>query len=247
MNNFDIEKYNSALSRGLCSGIGSPYVQMCIESAVCYALGLPHKDKPECVSSAVRAFIMRLNDSNWTSSASRAAGLRDLGIAQLGSKGVVDNIQFAKRVSELTARELIPELFREAFLNDADCLAVVSRCETEGTTEAIRAVANTATRMASVYSGAVAYAAEAAAKAAGNAAFAVYYADRAKELYCWADSAVDAADYAASVAYDAGRAAAATADNSKSSVFDFDKYLVKSAQLALRVLRELGSPGCELL
>jgi hypothetical protein len=47
---------------------------MCVEAAVCYALGLPHSDNPPCVGYAVRQYKIRLNDSNWSSNEARAKG-----------------------------------------------------------------------------------------------------------------------------------------------------------------------------
>jgi hypothetical protein len=98
-----IEKFDKILERGLCKGVGSPDGQMCIEAAITQALGLPFNDNPECVAPAVRAYKIRLNDAyGWASPASRAVALRSIGIAQIGSKGVVDDVEFAKRIAEKT-------------------------------------------------------------------------------------------------------------------------------------------------
>ena len=36
---------------GLVGGVGKPVPgQMCVEAAVCYAMGLPHGDEPTCVA-----------------------------------------------------------------------------------------------------------------------------------------------------------------------------------------------------
>ena len=128
-----IKKFDAILSRGLCQGVGSRDGQMCIEAAVCAALDLPHGDDPDCVDSAVRSFKIALNDSNWSSSKTRAKGLRDLGIAQIGSRGVVDGLEFSKQMAEKTTRVLIPALFREVFSANQDCLNAAKRCEEEGT------------------------------------------------------------------------------------------------------------------
>ena len=88
-------KVRDLVSFGLVKGVGKPIAgQMCVEAAVNYALGGEHNDRPSCVGSAVRAFKIRLNDSNWSSAQARARGLRDLAIAQLGTKGVLENGQF---------------------------------------------------------------------------------------------------------------------------------------------------------
>lgn len=71
---------------GLCSGKGVPVPgQMCVEAAVCYALGEDHSDKPSCVGKSVRDFKISINDRNWSSNEARAKGLRRIAVAQLGS------------------------------------------------------------------------------------------------------------------------------------------------------------------
>lgn len=167
-----IKKFDEILDRGLCVGIGNLDGQMCIEAAISCAMGLPFGDDPECVAPAVRSYKIKLNDSYvWSSSASRAAGLRKLGIAQIGSRGVVDEQEFARRLAEKTIRVLIPAIFRDVFKNVPECLAAADRCEKEGS--------------------------EVAAVAASSLAA--------------------------------------------------EKYLLLSAELALEVLQELKSPGCEWL
>jgi len=49
-------------------------------------------------------FKIRLNDARWSSPTARATGLRDLGIAQLGSLGVVKDTEFVKLMAEKTIR-----------------------------------------------------------------------------------------------------------------------------------------------
>ena len=156
-----IKKFDRILSRGLCAGVGSPDGQMCIEAAICVSLGLPFGDNPSCVERAVRFFKIRLNDSNrWVSAESRARGLRDLGIAQIGSKGVVDGSEFSKRLVEKTIRILLPKLFRQLFPTHTKLLAVALRCEKEGTKAAASAAAADAADTASA--AAATYAADAA-------------------------------------------------------------------------------------
>jgi hypothetical protein len=233
---FDIKEFDRILSCGLSHGLGKRGRQVCIEAAICQVLGLDHDDDPGCVAESVRRYKIRLNDSPWSSPAARAAGLRDLGLAQLGSKGVVDDQQFATRMAEKTIRVLIPTLFRDLFPDDEKLLAVALRCEQEGTKEAA----------AYAYAAAsAAYAAASAASAASDAAYAAsaaYASDAASAAsdaaYAYAAaSAASAASSAASAAYAAYAASAAYAD----------KYLNLSAKLALETLRELNSPGVSLL
>jgi hypothetical protein len=155
-----VPKFDAILARGLSNGLGRQDGQMCIEAAICAALDLPHGDDPACVDPVVRQFKIRLNDKAWSSPQARAAGLRDLGIAQLGSKGTIDGRVFATKLAEQLIRVLIPTLFREVFPTNAKCLAAADRCEREGTQEAAREARSSA------------YAAYAAAYAAYAAAYA---------------------------------------------------------------------------
>ena len=158
---------------GLVSGIGEPTPgSMCVEAAVCYAMGLPHSDRPTCVGSAVRAFKIRLNDSRWSSNAARTSGMRKLAIAQLGSDAI-DQKAFAKIVVEKIIRQIVPIALRAAASRNpkhAEALEVAAvRCENEGTGSAARNardVARAAYAAAAAYAYAYAYAAAAAAAAA---------------------------------------------------------------------------------
>lgn len=181
-------KVRDIVDAGLSNGLGRAGPgQMCVEAAVCYALGLPHGDDPKCIAQSVHSLEIRLNDSMWLNNAERAKGMRRLAIAQLGSKGVIDENEFAKQVATLVIKSVIPKVLRLAasFLKRSyhqqkliDCAL---RCELEGTKEAANAAANAdAAAYATIY----AYAANAAVNAAAYAANAAY-------------AAADAADAAA--------------------------------------------------
>src|SRR5262245_25758668 len=95
-------KVLEVVDAGLVKGVGVPELgQMCVEAAVCYALGLPHGDEPNCVAPALRALKINLNDREWSSAAARAKGLRRLAVAQLGSAGALDGREFARRCAKL--------------------------------------------------------------------------------------------------------------------------------------------------
>ena len=97
---------------GLCSGVGIPEPgNMCVEAAVCYALGLPHGDNPVCVGEAVRRYKITLNDAAWPSNAARAEGLREIAIAQLGSNEI-DQKAFASGVVLRTIKVILPIALR---------------------------------------------------------------------------------------------------------------------------------------
>lgn len=80
------KKVNEVVSKGLVCGLGTQEPgKMCVEAAVCYAMGLEHSDQPSCVDGEVRTFKIFLNDNDWSSNMARAKGLKKVAIAQLGS------------------------------------------------------------------------------------------------------------------------------------------------------------------
>ena len=181
---FDVQRFDSILSRGLSCGLGSAGQQVCIEAAICESLGLPHGDDPGCVSPAVRAFKIALNDSSWSSATARANGLRDLGLAQLGSLGVVDDVEFAVRLSKKTISILLPKLFRAVMPNDKEALEAADRCEKEDSKESAK-YAESAAKYAAKSAKYAEYAAKSAAKSAKYAEYAAEYAAK------YAESAAD--------------------------------------------------------
>jgi hypothetical protein len=162
-------KVLATVDAGLCKGVGKPVPgQMCVEAAVCYALGLPHSDDPQCVSPALRRLKINLNDKDWSSNEARSKGLRRLALAQLGSKDALDEKEFAKRVAELSIRKMVPVGLRAAASIQKDerhkaaLFEAANRCEMEGTREVAldaRAIARDAS---------AAYAAAASAAAAAK-------------------------------------------------------------------------------
>ena len=175
------QKVLDTVDAGLVCGLGKPIPgQMCVEAAVNYAMGLPHDDKPACVSPAVRALKIALNDENWTTSAARAKGLRRLAIAQLGSAGVVDDIEFVKQLSELVIRKQVPIALRAAASTHPEekHKLALEKAAVECETAADYAAASAAAA-ASVYHArsAADYAARSAASA-DYAARSVYHADK---------------------------------------------------------------------
>ena len=137
-------KVLEVVDAGLVSGVGNPVPgQMCVEAAVCYAMGLPHGDDPYTVSTILRALKIRLNDSTWSSARSRATGLRRLAVAQLGSQGVLDDAEFGRRVVELAIRKQVPIALRAAAKihpsrkQRAKLLAAAATCERQGTRQAV--------------------------------------------------------------------------------------------------------------
>ena len=155
-------KVLDTVDAGLVDGLGKPTPgAMCVEAAVCYAMGLPHSDRPTCVGDAVRIFKIRINDALWSSDAARTEGLRRLAVAQLGSDSI-DQQEFVRIVTEQTIRQIVPRALRAKIGNPAHSEkleAAARQCEKDGNREA----ALNAKSVARTY--AYAYAAYAAAYA----------------------------------------------------------------------------------
>lgn len=164
-------KVLSVVDAGLSSGIGTPTPgKMCVEAAVCYAMGLPHSDRPTCVSPVLRWLKIALNDNNWSSRQARAKGMRRLAVAQLGSVGTLDEKAFLAHVVDMTIRKIVPRGLRAAATlhpqqeHKAKLEAAAQNCE-----HAASDAASDAARAASAAS-ATSYAAARAASAASDAA-----------------------------------------------------------------------------
>ena len=189
INKITVKKLIKTIDVGLVSGLGNPTPgSMCVEAAVCYALGLPHGDDPGCVDAAVRALKIKLNDSDWSSNAARAKGLRKLAVLQLGTKDNFDQKHFVESVIKMTVREFVAPLFDAKWPEHAKALR-----EAE-TMKQNKNAANAADAANAAYA---AYTADAAYTAA-YAAYAAY----AAAAYAAADAARAAADAAADAARD---------------------------------------------
>ena len=117
-------KVRDTVAAGLVKGAGNPVPgQMCVEAAVCYALGLPHGDDPQCVARSLRSLKIAINDAQWSSPQARAHGLRKLALLQLGSAGAMDDRGFARRVALMTIRTMLPVALRAADEKSADARA----------------------------------------------------------------------------------------------------------------------------
>jgi hypothetical protein len=218
VNIFNVPKFDEILNRGLSYGLGDEDGKMCIEAAICHALGMPHGDNPLCVAESVRRFKIRLNDCEWSSPEARAKGLRNLGLAQLGSKDVVDNTAFSSRLAMLMGKVLLPQLIREYLPYHSLCLEAAYQCENASSIEQIKdftfkaslAINSTLENHFSV-------------RAARSISTACRYASDLQNVSAAANKIASAVD------------------------FTNDKYLFITADLALQVLQELNSPGCALL
>jgi hypothetical protein len=224
-------KVIETVDKGLTRGLGNPSPgNMCVEAAVCYALGLPHGDDPACVSRALRSLKICLNDSNWSSNKARAKGMRRLAVAQLGSAGELDEKEFRRRVVDLAIRKSVTDALRSASSVCKDnykrqaMLDAAVRCEKEGTQEAV-------------------IAGKTAANANANAA-AAYAADAADAA---ADAAAANANANAAAAYATAAANAAANANAYAKNAVRDKSLADYAECVVQILIEMKAPGCQWL
>jgi hypothetical protein len=228
----------NTVNAGLVYGLGIPEPgKMCVEAAVCFAMGLPHGDNPPCVSPALRRLKIVLNDSYWSSKSARANGLRELALLQLGTAGVLDEVEFAKRVILLVINKYLPPMLRKINLNqEADV------CEKAKNLDTARGAAH------------------AACRAAASAYFAVRAADATDDAVsraaaAWAavtdtvtDTAADAAYYACKAANAAADAAyAADAADAVRSLSSSDDILLSFAKDVSMILIDMNVPGVQWL
>jgi hypothetical protein len=174
-----VPKLDAILARGLSNGLGSRDGQMCIEAAVCAALDLPHGDEPACVHPVLRSYKISLNDAKWSSPDARAAGLRRLGIMQMGTDRGFDVSRFVTELSIRTVRELLSDLLER--VDPVRYAAHITTCRAVTTREEARAAAGSAASSPNAAS--AADAAAYAAASSSNAASAAYAADAADAAY----------------------------------------------------------------
>lgn len=104
-------KVLATIKPGLVQGLGQPTPgAMCVEAAVCYAMGLDHSDCPPCVHEWVRAVKIAINDTVWRSAKARAEGLKPLAICQLGSDKI-DGEEFLEEFNWRSLKVLLKTLW----------------------------------------------------------------------------------------------------------------------------------------
>ena len=156
------------VSHGLVKGLGVQEPgKMCVEAAVCAALGLPHSDKPPCVGEVVRQFKISLNDSYWSSNDARAKGMKRLAVAQLGSN-TIDQVEFARHLTRLIIQRVVPIALRAAASIHKD--AAHRKAMEEAAVKCEHAETDAAASYASDAASSASYAASAAASDAARAA-----------------------------------------------------------------------------
>jgi hypothetical protein len=246
------QKVLTVVDHGLVKGLGTAKVgAMCVEAAVCFAMGLPHSDQPTCVAPAVRTFKIGINDANWSSSAARAKGLRRIAVAQLGSDQI-DEVKFAMEVALRTVNIIVPIALRAA----AELAAKPHKealekaayaCEVAKDLDAARYAASDAASYASdAAARSASYAASSAARSASDAARSASYAARsaARSARYAASSAARSASSAAS---SASSAASSASDAARSASSASDAVLAQASDIGLEALIQCFSPGCAYL
>ena len=223
------------VNAGLVSGLGNAVPgQMCIEAAICLAMGEPHGDTPSCVGEQDRALSIPLNDAKWSSDKARADGMRRLAIAQLGSRDLskAQQTEWLRLVIEGVIRKIVPLALRAAApLQKEPHKSALEQAAVNCEQSHNRTAADAARDAAY----AAAYAAAAAAYAYGaDAAYAAAYAYAA---------------YAAAAAYGADAAAAARAARAAADAYAAarDEPLRMLADIAVDAYAAVGAPGYQLL
>src|SRR5271166_4753907 len=216
-------KVLATVDAGLTYGLGNNTPgEMCVEAAVCYALGLPHGDDPKCVASSLRMLKINLNDSHyWGSDDNRAKGLRKLAILQLGTMGRLDEKTFVSKVVMLLINKYLPQVLKRINL-----IEEAKSCEKASNIKEAKAAAtaaNAANMAAAAYAAAV------------NAAAAADYAAASAAV----NAAAAAADAAAAVVYIAKAVAATNADAAE--------VLAEFAEDVSSILIEMDVPGVQWL
>lgn len=224
------QRITEIINAGLVKGLGEAKAgHLCVEAAICLALGEPHSDHPSCVAGPDRDFAVRINDANWTSPEVRAKALLPLALAQLGTSGA-DRTEWVRRVVEGTIRRIVPIALRTAaqvhpdMQHRASLEAAAMRCEQDGSRDA------------------AAYAAIVAAHAARAARAAIVAAGAARAARAAADVA-DAADEdaARAAAYAAADVAAYAADDE----YNADAYATRDDVLQIAVQVALDAYAAE--
>lgn len=121
-----IKKLTELASKGFIVGIGTPNPgRLCIESAICLAMGEPHGDTPSCVHLLDRKLAVDLNDFAWASPQIRAQMLLPIGIAQLGTADV-DRTKFWQEVYTGLVSKVLPFALHAINLDQTKCESAVT-------------------------------------------------------------------------------------------------------------------------
>ena len=221
-------KVLEVVDHGLVNGVGEPIPgKMCIEAAVCFALGLPHGDNPPCVGGAVRSFKISLNDQKWPTDKDRTKGMRKLAIAQLGSNEI-DQDKFTEVLGFNCITRVLPVIVENALKEDKDNdFCKRQNKELEPLIAKLRKEKDFKT-----------------AKELSKEVWNIYaYASTSTSAYVYAYASASASAYASAYAYASASASAYAEKNRKFHL----KVLNLIAECGLDALKEMKSPGVKWL
>ncbi len=228
------------LGHGLVSGLGTQEPgKMCVEAAVCFALGLPHGDDPKCVGYTVRRIKIALNDCRWSSNTARANGMRKIAIAQLGSDEL-DQRAFGELLAFKTGTRILPDILRD-LSKSKYCLD--SKALVEAAANLENAKTSDELALDALAARAALDALDALAALAARAALAALAARAARA----ARAALDVLDVLAALDALDALAALAALDALDALAARRDAFLNKMAVIILECLVEMKSPGCKWL
>jgi hypothetical protein len=211
---------------GIVKGLGEPIPgKMCIEALICHVLGLPHGDNPkECVGFEVNRFKIDLNDKPWTSPQARAKGMERLGIAQLGSN-IIDQREFKDATWLAFGQKLSPLIFRYQAAKTENKQPLLEHANVMEKVVTLSEARQKQKEFAHAHDYAYAY-------AHGYAHdYAYAYAHAHDYAYGYGYGYGYGYDYGYGYGYGYG----------------YDVWFTKVADLAVQVLKDLKSPGCEWL
>ncbi len=243
-------KVLKVVDAGLVSGLGvAEPGKMCVEAAVCFALGLPHDDNPPCVGNSVRNFKISLNDCKWSSDKARTKGMRKLAIAQLGSNEI-DQTKFLELVGFECITKILPVIIENALKEDKDNKFVKDRDDAGKLkpllaelkkVKTYKGAGKLAGKIWDVYASAYAYA------YASASAYAYAYAYASASAYAYASASAYAYAYAYAYASASASAYASAYAYAKKNPTFSDKILNMTAEAGLNALKKLKSPGVKWL
>ena len=177
-------KVLATVDEGLTIGMGNPIPgEMCVEAAVCYALGLPHSDQPlDCVAYSLNRLKIILNDAyEWVSNESRAKGMRKLAVLQLGTTGTLNEVEFAQKLVPL-AQDMAKHAASYAAARAAASYAAATDTAAHATYAAIYAARAARAARAAAYAARAASAARYAAAASASERELIYFADKVADI-----------------------------------------------------------------
>lgn len=128
--NFNKEKYDEILAKGLMDGLGDEG-NTCIEGAVSLALGEPLNAFPKCVATELARIGIQINDYSWADNTVRANAMYKFGLAQLGTRNpswhttasVMTN--FTKKFKSYVITKYIVDLVQRIFSDKENILKLV--------------------------------------------------------------------------------------------------------------------------